>query len=176
MICLIISWSSIRSAYNVPAACLLSSPHIRFITRSTTSVPLLVQIYICPLHQKIYMECTSIHGQDYKSAGDAACNHDSAVCRQSACEQSMCTRAGDELLPSRSHSHLPLQAIIMWFCHKDPESLHTFVTRSVHNDTWKYVLSERKVIVTNIGEDNKHSYARLEEGKGEHKHCVFLLF
>jgi hypothetical protein len=85
-------------------------------------------------------------------------------------------RAGDELLPSRSHSHLPLQPNNMWLCRKDPESLHTFLTQSVHNDTWKYVLSERKIIVTNIGEDNKHTYARLEEGKGEHKHCVFLLF
>ena len=37
------------------------------------------------------MECTNIHGQDYKSAGDGIRNHDLAVCRQSACEQSMCT-------------------------------------------------------------------------------------
>ena len=35
--------------------------------------------------------------------------------------------AGDELLPSRCHSHLPLQASIMWLCRKDPGSLHTLV-------------------------------------------------
>ena len=50
-----------------------------------------MQIYIGPLLQKIYMECTNIHGQDYKSEGDGIRNHDLAVCRQSVCEQSMCT-------------------------------------------------------------------------------------
>jgi hypothetical protein len=37
-------------------------------------------IYRSITSKNIYMECTNIHGQDYKSAGDAAGNHDLAVC------------------------------------------------------------------------------------------------
>jgi hypothetical protein len=48
-------------------------------------------IYRSITSNKKYMECTDIHGQDYKSARDVASNHDLAVCRQYACEQSMFT-------------------------------------------------------------------------------------
>jgi hypothetical protein len=73
------------------------------------------------------MECTNIHGEDYKSAGDAAGNHIWQYIDSLHVNRVCVLCAGDELLPSTSHSHLPLQASIMWLCHKDPECLHILV-------------------------------------------------